>query len=314
MAKVVNMKILVTGGAGFIGRSIVHKLLSSNYEVTVLDNLSNGSLQNIREFKDNPLFKFIEGDICEPQLVASAFKDIDLCIHAAAQVNVQESLDFPERAFTTNVQGTYNILEACRKKDAKLVLIGTCMVYDLTIAKPIRESDPIKPKSPYAGSKVAAEEMALSYFYGYKLPVAVVRPFNTYGPYQKSNMEGGVVNIFIKRYLDGEDMLVFGDGEQTRDLLFVEDCADFIVKAAFSEKAVGEVLNGGTGHDISMKNLALLICKDSNKIKFVPHHHPQSEVYKLLCDFSKAKKLLDWTPRISLEKGIDLTMNWFKNR
>ena len=249
------MAILVTGGAGFIGRWIVKELLDFGHQVIVFDNLSNGSLQNIQDFKDNPKFTFVNGDIRNAEFVENAFRDVNLCIHAAAQVNVQESLDFPDRAFSTNVQGTYNVLEACRKYDVKMLLVGTCMVYDLALSRPIRENDPIKPKSPYAGSKVAAEEMAISYFHGYKLPITIVRPFNTYGPFQKSNMEGGVVNIFIKKFIDGEKLLVFGNGKQTGDLLYVGDCADFIVKAAFSEQAVGEVLNGGTGSDISMKNL-----------------------------------------------------------
>jgi UDP-glucose 4-epimerase len=241
-----------------------------------------------------------------------ASKRADRCIHLAAQINVQESLDCPERAFKNNVIGTYNVLEVCRKNDLKLVLVGTCLVYDYTICKSIDEKHVVKPTSPYAASKLAAEELAISYYYGYGLPVVITRPFNTYGPYQRNDSEGGVVSIFIKNYLAGKDLLVYGDGKQTRDLLYVEDCADFIVRAAFSENAVGEVINAGTGRDISINDLALMICRDETRIKHVPHHHPHSEIHKLVCDYSKAEKLLGWKPETSLTEGIKRTMNWIR--
>jgi dTDP-glucose 4,6-dehydratase len=306
------MNILVTGGAGFIGRWVVKKLLDE-HEVIALDNLSNGSLRNIKEFKDNPKFKFIKGDILDAKLINRTFEDVELCLHLAAQINVQESLDNPEMTFTNNVVGTYNVLEACRKNDARLLLTGTCMVYDTASSMPINEEHPINPKSPYAGSKIAAEELAISYHHGYGLPVVIVRPFNTYGPFQKSNMEGGVVSIFIRRFLEGKPLVVYGDGNQTRDLLYVEDCADFIVSAAFCKKAVGEIINAGTGKDIRIKDLALMVCKDERQIIHVPHHHQQSEIPKLICDYTKAKRLLGWEPKISLRDGIKKTMKWMKN-
>ena len=305
------MTILVTGGAGFLGRWVVEKLLD-HHKVVVLDNLSNGDVKNISAFHGKPNFRFMKADVLEKELLNNAFKGIDLCIHLAAQVNVQESLNYPERAFKNNVVGTYNVLEACRRNDVKIVLVGTCLIYDLALSKPINEKHPIKPRSPYAGSKVAAEEIAISYFHGHGLPVEITRPFNTYGPYQKSNMEGGVVNIFIRRYLEGKDLLVHGDGEQTRDLLYVEDCADFIVKAAFCEAAIGEVINGGTGNDISIKDLALMICKNKTRIKYIPHDHPQSEIRKLVCQYSKARKLLGWKPKTLLEEGIQKTVDWMR--
>jgi dTDP-glucose 4,6-dehydratase len=306
-----KLTVLVTGGAGFIGRWVVKKLLN-NYEVTVLDNLSNGSIENIKEFFDSPDFSFIEGDVLNSDLIEKTLKDKDLCIHAAAQINVQESLENPENSFRTNVVGTYNILEGCRKHKVKLVLIGTCMVYDTSSSKPISEGHPVKPLSPYAGSKIAAEELALSYYYGYNLPVIVLRPFNTYGPFQKTNMEGGVVSIFVRNYLEGKKLKVYGNGNQTRDLLYVEDCADFIVNASLEKKAIGEILNAGTGKDIRIKDLANIICRDKGMLEYVPHHHPQAEIQRLLCDYSKARKFIGWEPKISLKVGIERTMEWIK--
>lgn len=305
--------ILVTGGAGFIGRWVVKKLLDNGHKVCVLDNLYNGRIENLKEFEDNMDFKFALGDIRDKNLLREVFVDIDLCIHAAAAINVQDSIENPRRYYDINVNGTFNILEEARKRDIKVVLVGTCMVYDLTSSKAISEDHPLNPKSPYAGSKLAAENLALSYFHAYGLPVVITRPFNTYGPYQKSDMEGGVVSIFIKSLIEGKMLNVFGDGTQTRDLLFVDDCAEFVIKAAFSDRAVGEIINAGSGKDIAIKDLASLICKDGESIKHVKHHHPQSEIPKLLCDYSKAKKLLGWTPKMSLEEGIEKTKGWIRS-
>ena len=305
--------ILVTGGAGFIGRGVVKKLLDDGHEVCVLDDLSNGRMENIEELKNNSNLKFILGDIRSKEVLEDIFKSVDICIHAAAAINVQESIENPQRYYDVNVNGTFNILEEARKRDVKVVLIGTCMVYDLSSSKAINEEHSLNPKSPYAGSKLAAENLALSYFHAYDLPVVITRPFNTYGPYQKSDMEGGVVSIFIKNFLDGKTLNVFGDGTQTRDLLYVEDCAEFIVKASFNKKAVGEVINAGSGTDIAIEDLALLICKDVEKIRYVEHHHPQSEIPKLLCNYTKAKKLLGWEPKTSLEGGIEKTKEWIRS-
>jgi len=305
------MSTLVTGGAGFIGRWIVKGLLSKRHRVVALDNLSNGSLKNIREFANNQNFTFLKGDILGRKKLDIVFrKGIDACIHLAAQINVQESIDRPELTFENNIVGTYNVLEECRKNDAKLILVGTCMVYDMAVSRPINERHPLKPASPYASSKLAGEELALSYCHAYGLPVVVTRPFNTYGPFQKSNLEGGVVSIFIQRTLEGKPLLVFGNGKQTRDLLYVEDCADFVIRATFSKGAVGEVINAGSGRDVSINDLALMICKDKRKIKHVPHLHPQSEIRRLVCDYSKARRILNWRPKTSLEDGIKKTTQW----
>ena len=307
------MKILITGGAGFIGRWVVKCLIEKKEDVWILDDLSNGQRRNLEEFKGNPyLRRFIVGDIRNRELVSKVFRnEFDICIHLAAQINVQESLDDPKKAFDVNVLGTFNLLEEARKYNTKIVLVGTCMVYDMALSSNgIDEEHPVKPTSPYAASKLAAENLALSYHYGYGLPVTILRPFNTYGPYQKSNMEGGVVSIFIQRKLEGKALEIFGDGTQARDLLYVEDCADFIVRTAFSDKSNGEILNAGFGDDISINDLALTIAKDPQKIVHVKHHHPQSEIQKLICDYSKAKRLVGWEPKTPLGEGIKKTEEW----
>lgn len=312
------MVILVTGGAGFIGRWVVKKLLSQEKKVIVIDNLDNGRKENLDEFKDNPnLIKFLIGDIKDKQLIEDLFKKykFSICFHLAAQINVQDSIDNPKKAFENNIIGTYNLLENSLQYKTKVILVGTCMVYNLVdTEEEISETHPTKPTSPYAGSKLAAEELALSYYYGLGLPVVVLRPFNTYGPFQKTNMEGGVVSIFVKRKLHNQKLVIFGDGTQTRDLLYVEDCADFIIKASECEKCVGEVINAGTGRDISINDLAMKIVGDKNNIEYIKHHHPQSEIKKLKCNNSKAKELLNWEPKVSLGEGISKLESWIKDK
>jgi len=308
------LRVLVTGGAGFIGRWVVRELLSRGHEVVAYDNLSSGGLRNIEEFRRNKRFRFVRGDLLDAKKLKGIFKDVEACIHLAAQINVQRSIDRPEETFRVNVEGTFNVLEECRRRDAKLELVGTCLVYDTSDGRPIGEDHPLRPASPYAGSKLAGEELALSYHEAYGLPVVVTRPFNTYGPFQRSDSEGGVVSIFIERKLRGEPLLVYGDGKQTRDLLYVEDCADFIVRSLMSKRTIGEVINAGTGRDVEINRLALMICRDRRMIKHVPHPHPQAEIRKLVCDYSKARRLLGWEPKTRLEDGISKTEEWMAKR
>jgi UDP-glucose 4-epimerase len=189
--------------------------------------------------------------------------------------------------------------------------MGTCMVYEVADSEDgIDETHPVKPASPYAGTKLAAENMAESYYHGYGLPVTLLRPFNTYGPFQ----EVGVVPIFVERDLAGETIQIYGDGTQTRDLLYATDCAEFVVEATFSDAAVGEVLNAGTGTDYSVNELAEIIASEGTEIEHVEHHHPQSEIPKLLCDPSKAEEVLGWTPEHTLEEGIEELRAWLTNR
>lgn len=315
MQGVKALKVLVTGGAGFIGRWVVKRLLDDGQDVWALDDLSNGRLTNIAEFDGQPGWRgFTQGDIKDATTLERLFQNrFDLCYHLGASINVQDSIDEPKRTFDNDVIGTFNVLEMCRRGKVKLVFMSTCMVYDrATDSAGIDELHPTKPASPYAGSKIAGENMVLSYWYAYGLPTVVVRPFNTYGPFQKTGGEGGVVAIFIKKALAGEPLHIFGSGEQTRDLLYVDDCARFVVAAGYSDKVNGQILNAGLGQDVSVNMLATMVEPNPAKIVHVPHIHPQSEIMKLLCNSYKAKELLDWTPHVDLAEGLRRTRDWIE--
>jgi len=152
----------------------------------------------------------------------------------------------------------------------------------------------------------------LSYYNAYKLPTVVIRPFNTYGPFQKTGGEGGVVAIFIKNSIDGRDINIYGSGDQTRDLLYVKDCARFVAMAGYLQRVNGELVNAGTGRDVTVNELSEIISKGRTKVNHVRHIHPQSEIMKLKCNYNKAKELMNWEPEFTLEQGVEETEQWIK--
>lgn len=338
------MNVLVTGGAGFIGRWVVKTLLSDeSNRVVALDNYSNSSPRNLDEFAGHPRLTVVEGSVENGRLLDGVWQKhgpFDTVLHLAAQIRVQDSIDNPVATFQSDVVGTLEVLERCRKQyfqenglsvdqpfhlldvesrlkklRPRMVLMSTCMVYSRANDAGISESHPVLPSSPYAGSKIAAESLALSYYHAYRMPVKVIRPFNTYGPFQKRSSEGGVVAIFIARDLARQPLLVKGEGTQTRDLLYVEDCARFVVQAGSSAAGDGEVINAGLGRDISINDLARLVSSREQggngvEIQHVTHDHPQAEIPKLLCDSRKAQQLFGWSPQVDLEEGIRRTRAW----
>lgn len=336
------MNVLVTGGAGFIGRWVVKRLLELGHRSVAFDDLSSGSDRNVAEFKSHPQFTLVRGSIADAVALDALWRThgpFDVVCHLAASIQVQASIDNPRPTFQNDVVGTFELLERCRRQyfesngivigvpfhlhnaESKLIkraprvtFMSTCMVYARAGVSGIDESHPVLPASPYAASKIAGENLALSYHLAYRLPVTVIRPFNTYGPFQKRNSEGGVVAIFISRDLAGQPLRVKGDGAQTRDLLYVEDCARFVVAAALSDKGAGEIVNAGLGRDISINDLARLVAAGGNKvaIEHIVHDHPQAEIAKLLCNNQKAAALFGWRPEVPLEEGLRRTREWLR--
>ena len=305
------LRILVTGAAGFIGRWVVGELLARGHEVLPIDNLVAGDVTALDEFRDQPgLRPFEEGDIRDAAACRRWAASVDAIAHLAASISVQDSIDDPASTFENDVVGTFNVLEAARRVGARVLFMSTCMVYDRAGDEGIDEDHPTKPASPYAASKLSGEALTQSYFHAYGLPTTVVRPFNTYGPFQRSVGEGGVVAIFTRRSLLGEELRIYGDGTQTRDLLYVEDCARFVAAALVSDAATGRILNAGTGHDVSVNELAGLIEPDASRIEHVPHIHPQSEIAVLRCDPRRASEVLGWRPEVDLPTGLGRVRDW----
>jgi len=310
------MRVLVTGAAGFIGRWVVGELLSRGHTVLPIDNLAEGDEANLQAFLGRDgLLPFEVGDVRDAEACRRWTAQVDAVAHLAASISVQDSIDDPATTFENDVVGTFNLLQGARAAGARLLFMSTCMVYDrATTPAGIGEAHPTKPASPYAASKLSGEALTLSYFHAYGLPTMVVRPFNTYGPFQRSVGEGGVVAIFTRRSLLGEDLRIYGDGTQTRDLLYVEDCARFVCDALVSEAAIGGILNAGTGADVSVNELAGRIESDPSRIVHVEHIHPQSEIAVLRCDSRKAREILGWAPAVSLDDGLARTRDWMAER
>ena len=310
------MRVLVTGAAGFIGRWVVGELLDRGHTVLPIDNLIAGDVANLEEFTGRDgLLPFEHGDIRDAAACRRWTASVDAVAHLAASISVQDSIDDPSETFENDVVGTFQVLEGARAAGARVLFMSTCMVYDrATTPGGIAETHPTKPASPYAASKLSGEALTLSYFHAYGLPTTVVRPFNTYGPFQRSVGEGGVVAIFTRQSLLGESLRVYGDGSQTRDLLYAGDCARFVVDALLSDAATGRVLNAGTGRDVSINALAAAIEPDPTRILHVEHIHPQSEIAVLRCDPSEAAHVLGWRPEVTLEDGLGRVRTWMASR
>jgi nucleoside-diphosphate-sugar epimerase len=310
------VRIVVTGAAGFIGRWVVGELLERGHVVLPVDNLSQGDADNLAAFAGHPrLEPLVVGDIRDGDGCRAWLRGADAVAHLAASISVQDSIDDPATTFENDVVGTFRVLEAAREHRARFLFMSTCMVYDrASTAAGIDESHPVKPASPYAASKLSGEALTLSYGHAYGLLATVVRPFNTYGPFQRSVGEGGVVAIFTRRSLLGDELRIYGDGSQTRDLIYAEDCARFVCDALLSDAAVGRVLNAGTGQDISVNDLAAAVEPDPRQIVHVEHIHPQSEIAVLRCDPRLAEVALGWRPRVPLADGLAATRAWMAER
>jgi nucleoside-diphosphate-sugar epimerase len=303
------MTVLVTGGGGFIGRWVVKALLDEGKGVVVLDDFSNGSSANLDGLSGE--LDVVEGSIADAKAVDQAFASRpELCLHLAAAINVQNSIDDPVATFRPDVLGTLLVLEGTRERGTPFVFMSSCMVYAPAHGAAIAEDHALRPASPYAASKLAGESLTLSYGHAYGQPVTVVRPFNTYGPHQRADGEGGVVAIFCERALREEPIEIFGDGTQTRDLLYVEDCAEFLLRAAMEPKARGELLNAGTGQDVAVNELAELVGGAGVGTRHVTHPHPQAEIARLVCDSSKAERILGWHAEVPLAEGVRRTREW----
>ncbi len=294
------MRVLVTGGAGFIGSHLVRRLVERGYSVRVLDNFSTGSIENIRDLLGS--VELVRGDVRDPETIRRGVEGVEAVVHLAALISVPESVEKPDLYFDVNVKGTYNISKAFRGR--VLVFASSSSVYGEPQHLPVSEGHPLNPKSPYAASKIAGEAFTLSFSHinGYR-PV-VLRIFNAYGPGQ-SRAYAGVVSEFVSRVSVGEPPVIYGDGEQTRDFIHVSDVVEAVISAVEREEARG-VYNIGSGREVKIRELARIILEASGRGDLTPIHAPprEGDVRRSCADISRAVRDLGWKPKIRLEDGI----------
>lgn len=311
-------KVVVTGAGGFIGSHLLERLLALGADVTAFVRYNSrndaGLLELIGDKKKD--LRIVYGDIRELETVRSVVKDTDIIFHLAALVGIPYSYIHTNEVIEVNTIGTLNVLTAAKDwRVSKVIHTSTSEVYGTAIHIPINESHPKQPQSPYAASKIAADAISLSFYYSFDLPVTIVRPFNTYGPRQSDR---AIIPTIICQALAKDEILI-GNTKPTRDLTFVSDTVEGFIKIAESEKSTGQEINLGSGREISIGDLASKIASIIGyqvRIRQVEERirSMKSEVQRLLSDNSKAKQLAAWEPKMELDEGLSLTIEWIKNK
>lgn len=294
------MKVIVTGGAGFIGSHLVDRLLNDGHEVLVFDNFSTGRIENLQHQKENEKLRILEVDITDQIQLEKSFEQADWIFHLAALADIVPSIQHPEKYYFTNVQGTFNILELARKfKVQKFLYAASSSCYGIPKRYPTPESAPIQPEYPYALTKNMGEQLVMHWGKVYDLPVLSLRLFNVYGPRSRtSGTYGAVLGVFLAQKLAGKSFTVVGDGEQTRDFTFVTDVVDAFVTASQSS-VLQECFNVGSGNTYSINYLVELLAGE--KI-FIPKRPGEPEC--TFADVKKIKESLGWTAKVSFKEGV----------
>lgn len=311
------MKILITGGAGFVGSHLCEKYINEGNTVLCLDNFINGNIRNIRHLIANRNFKLINGDIRDFDLLEKITRDVDVVFHLAAQIHVDKSVIEPKLTYDVNVLGTQNVLEVSRMFDVeKVIHASTSEVYGSSEYYPMDEKHPLNAPHPYGASKIAADRLCYSYIQTYGMNVSIMRCFNIFGPRQRDIGYGGVISIFTRRVLNNMPPVIYGDGLQTRDYTFIDDTVrayDLILK---HNKPINEPINFGTGEELSILEIANIIidlCGKNDSLKPVHVEPRPGEVKRLIADPTKAKELLGWEAKYDMYEGIQKFVQWYKD-
>ena len=314
--KIAGSKCLVTGGAGFIGSHLVDALLSHGCKVRVLDNLVNGRMDNVSHHSEDEDFEFIRGSVTDPLDVERAMEGIDVVFHLAC-LGVRHSIAHPFENHRVNAEGSLFVLDAAyRIKVERFVYCSSSEVYGTAEYVPMPESHPTHPCTVYGAGKLVGEAYARAYYRTYGMSTVILRPFNTYGP--RSHHEGDAGEMIPKsivRALNGQPIMVFGDGFQTRDFTYVEDIARALVAGAESDAMIGQTLNVGSNFEISIRDLAQRIYEEVNnsdcKVTFTPGR--PGDVLRLYADSTKFAEICGWQPQVSLDEGLANTIDFFRN-
>ena len=305
-----NKRVLVTGGAGFIGSEVVSQLLTNGYFVTILDNFSSGKKQYLP--KSNKKLKVIKGDIRDKKSVKKAVTDQEVVIHLAALPFIPDSFYYPGDFFDVNTNGSINMLwNSIKSRSVEtFVQISTSEVYGSAQTVSMNENHPTTPHSTYAVSKLAGDRAAFTLHKENGFPVVIIRPFNSYGP---RFTEPYIIPEIMSQILNNSKEIILGNVNTARDFTYVQDTASAIIKSIIEKKANGEIINVGSGTEISILNLAkkiLKIAKMKTKIKYDKSRERPYDVNRLNCNNEKAKKILKWSPKISMDKGLSQTFSW----
>ncbi|MEM3406955.1 MAG: SDR family oxidoreductase [Nitrososphaerota archaeon] len=300
-------KILVTGGAGFIGSHLVDELINRGYEVIVLDNFYSGKIGNLRKNLKNKNFKLIKGDVRNIKDVKKAIKNVNAIFHLAAIVSVPLSIKNPILVNEVNVIGSLNVLKIAIEENVdKFIYVSSCAVYGEAENLPIKEEDKLNPLSPYASSKISVEYYCKVFYKAYGLKTICLRYFNVYGPRQKTGEYAGVIPIFIQRIKNDKPPIIYGDGKQTRDFVYVKDVVDASIKALEKEEAIGEIFNIGSGEAITINQLAETLLKILGKEKLKPIYEKErvGDIKNSYANIDKAKKILGYEPKYTIIDGL----------
>lgn len=295
-------KVLVTGGAGFIGSHLVEAILKKGHEIIILDNFSTGRPQNLDHVADK--IQLIECDISNPGQWQALFENVESVFHMAALADIVPSIENPDNYYQSNVNGTFNVLEACRKYNVKkIVYSASSSCYGIPDEYPTKETAEIRPQYPYALTKYLGEQLVMHWCKVYQLPAVSLRFFNVYGPRSRtSGTYGAVFGVFLAQKLAGKPFTVVGDGTQTRDFTFVSDVVNAIIAAAESDVS-GEIINIGSDNTYSVNQLVELLGGD---VVHIPKRPGEPDC--TWADITKAKELLNWQPKVGLEEGVSILL------
>ncbi len=312
MASWQDKKVLITGGAGFLGSEVTKQLCEQKADVTVLDDFSSGKMEYISNLND---LQVVKSDLCDKKTVAKTFKDQELVIHLAALPFIPDCYYYPEEFFRVNAMGTVNLmLESTQSETVeRFVHISSSEVYGTAKYVPMDEDHPTLPHSTYAVSKLAGERAIFTMHKEHDFPAVIIRPFNSYGPHVTQPY---IIPEIALQLLAKNNPLKLGNIESSRDFTYVEDTARAIIMASTNKNAIGETLNIGSGRDVKIRDLALLMAKllgQQVTIKTDSTRFRPFDVNRLYCNADKAKKLLGWAPKISLEDGLRKTIDWITN-
>lgn len=310
------MKILVTGGAGFIGSNLCARLIEEDHTVLCVDNFITGSVDNIQSLLDNPRFTFLQHDITQP---FETDIDVEAIFHLASPASPIGYMEHPIETILVNSQGTYRMLELARKNNARFLVSSTSEIYGDPLVHPQREDywgnvNPIGPRACYDESKRLSETLTMEFYRQYNLDARIVRIFNTYGPNSQIH-DGRMIPNFITQALKNEPLTIYGDGNKTRSITYVSDLVDGLLRAMFTPNTAGEVFNLGSTEEHTVLEYAQMIirlCNSSSEIRFETSRVDDPE--RRRPNPTKAQQILGWQRKVSMEDGLRTTIEWFAKR